>query len=329
MLFWCCFAPTAWAQSRDKVTLLDEKTGSRTRLLCTVVDHTGQFLKYRIRDDSPITVKPSAQVISIETPQTRPHIEALEKYAAGETKEATRLFEQALKQEPRGWVRRDILAMLVRCALRENNRAQAGDRFLLIYSSDKTTQHFKSMPLLWTTAPPTPALHSAAMNWMTQNTPAAKLLAASALLFDPKYQRSAKLDLAGLRSNTDESIRTLAIAQLWRLELPDGKVASATIEAWKDGIGNMPKELRGGPYFVLGESRRQRREYDLAAVSLLWVPLIYDHDYQLSALASLNAADSLKAIGQEEEAAALYREVVLRYGQSSYAQDAAQLLKEF
>jgi hypothetical protein len=62
-------------------------------------------------------------------------------------------------------------------------------------------------------------------------------------------------------------------------------------------------------------------------VAFLWVPLVYDHDYQLSALASLNAADALNAIGQREEALAVYREIVVRYRQSSYAQDAAQILK--
>lgn len=328
LTLWCCLAPNAWAQSvRDKVTLLDEKTGSRTRVLCTVIDHTGEFIRYRVRDDAPVTVKPSSQVISIETPQTATHIKALENYAAGNTKQAVVLFEQALTEEYRDWVRRDILAMLVKCALRQDDYAQAGNRFLILYQSDRTTQYFKSIPLMWKTSAPTAELKTSALNWMNQSTPAAKLLAASALLFDPKYQGSAKLDLQQLRSHTDERVRNLALTQLWRLELPDRKVDAATLDAWQDKIHSMPKELRGGPYFVLGEGRRLRREYDRAAMALLWVPLVYDHDYQISALACLNAADSLKAIGQEDEAMALYHEVAVRYGQSTYAQDAAQILK--
>ncbi|MCA9069995.1 MAG: hypothetical protein KDA84_13780, partial [Planctomycetaceae bacterium] len=176
-------------------------------------------------------------------------------------------------------------------------------------------------------SPPTPELKTAAMNWMNRSNPAAKLLAASALLFDPKYQGTVKLDLQQLRSHPDARIRNLAATQLWRLELPDRKVEAATLVSWQDSIHSLPRELRGGPYFLLGEGRRLRRQHDLAAMALLWVPLVYDHDYQISALACLNAADSLKAIGRNDEAVALYHEVVVRYGQSTYAQDAAQILK--
>jgi len=328
LLLCCCLTSIAAAQSaRDKVTLLDPKTGSQTRLRCTVLDHTGEYIRYKIREDGPVTVKPSSQVISIETAQTLPHIEALNAYSAGNTKEAISAFEKALKQESRSWVRRDILAMLIRCALRQGNRAQAGDRFLLIYASDNSTHHFKSIPLLWTTKPPSPELKTAAINWMKKSNPAAQLLAGSALLFDPKYQSSAKLDLQQLRVHADPRVRNLAITQLWRLELPDGKVAGATLDSWSDRIQAMPEDLRGGPYFLLGQGRKLRQEYDLAAVSLLWVPFVYDQDYQLSALACLNAADSLKSIGQEDEAAVLYGEVARRYGQSTYSQDAAQALK--
>jgi tetratricopeptide (TPR) repeat protein len=295
-------------------------------VVCDVVDHTGEFVRYRVREDGPITVKPSSQVISIETSQTPNHIEGLEKFAAGDTNEAITLLETALGQDGREWVRRDILAVLVRCALRQNNYTQAGERFLMIYGSDSTTLHFKSIPLLWTTSAPDPSLKSVALQWQTRNSAPAKLLAASALLFDPKYQSSVTLELQQLRSNADARVRALAAAQLWRLELVDRKIDDSTLDGWQDAIHSMPEELRGGPYFLVGEGRRLRRHYDRAAVSYLWVPMVHDSDYQLSAQACFNAADSLVAIGQREEATTLYREVLGRYKQSSLAQDAAQAL---
>ena len=321
-------AGPAWGQDlRDKVTLLKEEDGSRVRVMCTVLDHTGEFIRYQMRDDGPTTVKPSSQVISIETAQTTKHIQALEKYAEGDIPAAGRLFEEALSQDSREWVRRDILAMLVKCALRQRNYAQAGERFLMIYASDKTTQHFQGIPLLWRTTAPDPQLKNSAVQWLERGSPAAVLLGGSALLFDPKYQSSAKIELQQLRANPDPRIRYLAIAQLWRLELPGGKIDRPTLAGWQDTIHAMPTSVRGGAYFLLGEGRRQRRQHDAAAVAFLWVPLVYDHDYQLSALATLNAADSLNAIGQRDESIALYREIIARYGQSSYAQDAAQALK--
>jgi TolA-binding protein len=328
LMLWGSFADPAGAQSlRDRVTLLKEEDGSRVRVMCTVLDHTGEFLRYQVRDDGPTTVKPSSQVISIETSQTAKHIQALEKFAEGDTKEATRLFEEALSQDPREWVRRDILAMLVQCALRQSNYTQAGERFLMIYASDKTTHHMKSIPLLWTTLAPDAQHKNAALQWMDRGSPAAKLLSGSALLFDPKYQSSAKLDLQQLRSHPDSRLRYLAMAQLWRLELPARKIDGPTLNGWQDTIRSMPGDVRGGAYFLLGEGRKQSRQYDRAAVAYLWVPMVYHHDYQLAALASLNAADSLNAVGQREEAISLYREITARYGQSSYAQDAAQILK--
>ena len=317
-----------WGQAGpDTITLLKKEDGSRTRMACTVLDHTGEFIRYRLRKNGPITVKPSSQVVSIETSQTLAHINALQKFADGETKQAIELFETALKQEARDWVRRDILAMLVKAALVQNNYAQAGQRFLLIYADDSTTHHFRGIPLRWTTAAPSASLKALALQWMTRDDPVEKLLSASALLFDPKYQNSAKVDLQRLRVHRDPRIRYLAITQLWRLELPARKLQDFTLTNWEDTIRAMPQELRGGPYFVVGESRRQRQEYDLAAMSLLWLPLVYDHDYQLSSQACLNAADSLLAISQKEEARALYHEVATRYRQSSYAQDAVQALK--
>ncbi len=312
---------------RDKVTLLNEEDGSRVRLMCTVVDHTGEFIRYRLRDDGPVTVKPSAQVVSIETSQSRTHIEALEKYAEGDIQAAEQLFEKALTQDPREWVRRDILAMLVRCALRQENSTRAGERFLMIYGSDRTTHHMRGIPLVWTTKAPGPQLKNAALGWLERGSPAAVLLGGSALLFDPKYQAEARLELQQLWANPDPRIRYLAIAQLWRLELPDGQVEGPMLGGWQDTIRSMPADVRGGPYFLLGEGLSRRRQFDRAAVAYLWVPLVYDYDYQLSALASLNAGDALKAVGRRDEAISLYREIVTRYGQTSYAQDAAQALE--
>ncbi len=327
-VFWSHFAINVSAQSlRDKITFLNPDTGSRARVACTILDHTGEYIRYQMQENGPTTVRRSAEVVTLETAQTKPHREGLMALSKGKTKEAITLLEEGMKQESRGWVRRDILAMLVKCALRQENYSQAGSRFLLITDSDKTTHHFRGIPLLWTSSPPSAEHKAAALGWATRADPAAKLLAASALLFDPKYQGSSESDLKRLTVNLDERVRSLATAQLWRVNIRQRKLDQPMLTGWQAAIDAMPKEIRGGPYFVLGEARKQRREYDWAAAALLWVPLVYDYDYQLSAQACLSGAESLNAIGQREEAAALYREVIVRYGQSSYAQDAAQMLK--
>jgi TolA-binding protein len=79
---------------------------------------------------------------------------------------------------------------------------------------------------------------------------------------------------------------------------------------------------------VLGRGYTALQEHDRAAVCFLWLPLVDDHDTHLAARACVNAADSLKRIGQTAQAASLYREVRVRYAATPLAAEAAELLRE-
>ena len=81
-------------------------------------------------------------------------------------------------------------------------------------------------------------------------------------------------------------------------------------------------DLRGGPWYVLGQGRLRLREYEPAATALLRLPLVHDADHFLAARACLEAADALDAAGQTGQAATLYREVTERFSQTPFAQDA-------
>lgn len=55
--------------------------------------------------------------------------------------------------------------------------------------------------------------------------------------------------------------------------------------------------------------------------------VLMDHDSELAARAAVEAADALARIGQRNEAITFYRDVLVRFPQASFAQDAEAGLK--
>ena len=269
---------------------------------------------------------PVNEVLEIKTPQVSAHAEGLRQMAAGRIEPAVQQFEDALKQEDRVWVRREILALLVRCALRQGNYVTAGTRFELLYESDPTTAHFKLIPLKWSPGEISDETRIGAQVAMAREPEVSRLIGASLLLDVPRLTRGAELVLKELATSSDARIQSLAQVQGWRLPIAAGPVANVQLNLWQKRVDALPSDLRGGPAYLLGRAYRGRREHELAAASLLWLPLVDDHDYNLAARACLEAGESLGAIGQEAEADVLYAEVVRRYPDSPFAAEARTLL---
>jgi tetratricopeptide (TPR) repeat protein len=318
---------SAQQAARDKVTLQLEGASSRTIITCTVLDYTGESITIRTRSNLPARSYPAAQVVEVQTAQTEPHMRGLEKFAAADLAGAAAAFEQALREETRDWVRRDILAMLIHCAYRTGDYATAGTRFLVLFESDPQTRHFHLLPLWWTAAPPDAAHENAARGWLIHDSPLARLIGASALLTAARHASSAEAELHRLSgSGADYRVHLLAQLQLWRLRLNAGDLGREELSRWQSRIDALPDGLQGGPYYVLGQAHLRLREHEPAAAALLRVPLVHDADHFLAARACLEAADALAAAGQDSHAATLYREVVERFGTTPFAIEAKQSL---
>lgn len=307
----------------DRVVLQSEETGSRVALSCTVLEYTGESITIRPGPALPDRVYPASQVLSVETPQTRSHVEGRAQFVKGEYDEARKHLEAALAEESRAWVRREILSLLVRCALRQGDRAAAVSNFTLLAASDPSTFHFKLIPLYWFTERPDEALVNEARHWVGRTGHVPQVLGASVLLGTAQYQDSAAEILKELRVKGSSGIRHLAQAQLWRLELNSSQLDPDDLLRWQAELDRMPEDLRAGPSFVLGQASLQLRQYERAAMALLWLPLVSDQDHHLAARAALDAAGALDAIGQKAEAAALYREISERFLNTPYAAQAA------
>ena len=314
--------------SPDQVTLQLPGRSSRVTIRCEVLDYTGEKIVVATQAGVPRKSYPADQVVEVRTPQTPEHVRGLALFAAGQIEQAQRALNQALLDETRAWVRRDILAVLCRCALWEGRYTDAATRFILLTQSDPQTHHFGLIPLIWTPASLSRELEGQAKIWLTHSSAVARLIACSVLLEDPDLGPSARAGLGRLSVAPHPHVPYLARAQIWRTRLRGGGPGPEELEGWQSAIEAMPESVRGGPWYVLGQARLARNESERAAAALLWLPLIYPHDRQLAARAAIQAADSLAAAGEAAGARTVYREVVARFGSTTFAQDARAALAQ-
>lgn len=322
---WLCGLGAARAQ--DKVVLQRGGLGGRMTISGAVEEYTGEQVVIRGDSKEPPRTYPGSEVIEIQTTRTASHTRGLERLADGDVSEAVRELETALKKEPRAWVRRDVLATLVRCRLRQGDYVAAANRFLVLYQSDATTRHFGLIPLVWAPEPISREARDEARSWMAGAVEPARLIAASLLYDDPDWGKQARAELKRLSSSADPRVRVLAQMQAFRGEVATGNPGALQVSNWQRRIDELPDDLRCGPMYLLGRAYAARHDYELAAATLLWMPLIDDHDYRLAARACLEAGVALEKIGQRAEARTLFLEVAVRFAEAPFADEARELLK--
>ncbi|HTI51710.1 MAG TPA: hypothetical protein VL475_12185 [Planctomycetaceae bacterium] len=315
------------AHAEDKVILQRTSLSARVTVSGTVENYTGTEISIRTDNDEAPKTFPSADVVEIQTAQTDSHTRGLKLLADGQAEQAIRELDVAVKMEQRTWVRREILAALVRCGLRRGDYSAAGARFLAIVKSDPTTRHFRVIPLVWAPETISPEVRREALVWMNGRVEAGRLIGASLLYDDREMRKEARSVLKELSSSADDRVRVLAQMQARREEALAGSPGKMQTAQWQQRIDEMPEELRAGPYFLLGRVYAAQHDYELAAATLLWLPLVDDHDFRLASRACLEAGVALDRIGQHAEARTLYREVTVRFADTPFADEAADLLK--
>jgi tetratricopeptide (TPR) repeat protein len=286
------------------------------------VDYTGERITVQFKTGAANKTYPAEQVIEVRTAWQESHELGRKLLSERKLDEASTALQSALVVEKRAWVRREILASLIRCELRSGNRPAAGTRFLQLLESDRTTRCFGLIPLVWASEQISGAAKSQARTWLTQEGDAAHLLGASWLLDDSSSSETAVQELQALQRSTDERVRQLAQAQSWRLKLRALEVSDIELTRWDTRVRDLPASLRGGPSYLLGRGFAMRREHDRAATALLWVALMDDGDARLAARAGVEAAESLKRLGQPEDARRLLQEIATRFPDTEFGEAA-------
>lgn len=315
-----------WAFAQDRVVIRGS-TGGRVTLTGVIEDYTGREIT--IRGQATATKRyPAASVIEVETLQQPAHVQGLKRLDEGQVEAGVKELESALKQENRVWVRREILATLVRAGVRMGDLLRAGSRFLVLVESDPETRYFSWIPLIWAPRERLPdATREQAREWLLDDFEVAQLIGASLLLDDSRTSGAALAALRKLASSTDDRIRYLSQAQSWRRQVAQGDLGELQVEQWRERVEAMPSELRAGPFYIVSRAYASRQEFELAAAAALWLPLVDDHDQPLTARATLDAAASLTRIGRDVESRSLLREVVRRFAGTPFAGEATELLQ--
>lgn len=279
-----------------------------------VLDWTGTELQLEA-ENGAIRKMNAKQVESVDTVRLETHVAGMRFLAEGKLDEAKEELLKALADEPRVWMRREILAELVRADLALGNRGGAATHFLALYLSDPETMWWNRIPLDWGWEPPSSTDASLARNWIRPTeSPVSQLMGASILLFDPSESALAQERLKRLAVSTDRRVYSLARAQQWRLRLKGARVSEGEVKIWLDRLEEVPESLRGGAHFLIGHGYASAAKPEQAAVHWLWLPLVHDEDPRLAAEAEVLAAEQLMQIGRAGDAVVLYREVVERFG---------------
>jgi tetratricopeptide (TPR) repeat protein len=305
-----CFFHLAPALADDTVVFATGKEGrGRSRIAGTILDYTGTELRIR-QASGRESVVPAEKVVSIDTPKTPKHLAGDALFDAGDFTKAVDPYREAMREEKRLWMHRQILAQLVWCYRNLGQVERAGDIFLLLVDNDPSTQFFDAIPLAWTSAAPAPAAERQAKTWLAKSSQsAALLLGASWLLSTDRAVAIAALDR--LAADADSRIAQLAAAQLWRTKLVTAKPDE--VARWQADVEKLPAPLQAGPYYVAAEALARLGNHEQAALAYLRVPLLHSRHRYLNPDALFGAGRALETLGRPTEAAGVYRELTADY----------------
>ncbi|WP_437186585.1 hypothetical protein SH668x_003741 [Planctomicrobium sp. SH668] len=312
--------------AEDRVTYIPEGASGPVIIVGEVVDYTGRDLIFRSTTGSQRLA--SSVISGIETKYVPAHQRGLEEFQEGKTTEAIVSFQEALKVEPRQWVQREILAMLVKCFLRQDDLSSALQSFREIAISDPLTRHWGIAPLVWAPQTVSDRIRQEMIPWLKSERQVERMLGASLLLFDPTYQREAESNLALLSRDVNPVLSAYGKTQLWRLQIAKRDADPLSMESWRKEIQLMRPELRSGPQYLLSCAYEVQGDHRRSAAEGLWLPYVYPEHEVLAARAMGDAIGSLKRTGLTSEASTLQLELLNRYPWSREASQLRGALKQ-
>ena len=260
----------------------------------------------------------NTHVVEVQTAWDESYQAGLKELQQGRVKLAIEQFGYAMQKESRPWARRIIRSHLVKSYLAVDQPADAVEQFLEIVATDPQTRFLHLAPLPW--AESGNALVQQAEKWLEMRQPVGQLIGASWLLGGPERSVAIK-KLEELSRDIDPRVRSLAIAQLWRTRT---NVRPKQTEVWEGLVEKMPRQFRAGPLFVLAGAQSKCQKSDQALINLMRIPILYPQQRSLGAAALYRSAGLLHNKGQAKQSKAILNELVTKYPETIWAQQASQ-----
>jgi len=215
-------------------------------------------------------------------------------------------LQAALQTEPREWARREIRASLA-FALRCNGQfSQCLAEIEKILEEDPESRHVVELPLVWDERLSAEHRIELPVEDLYSKSVARQLTAASGLLQESQHEVAALAVLSSLRKSSRGSLQTLAAMQLWRVNLLSPEPLDRyRVDELRRDLKRLDRRLRSGPEFLLGRALLLMHDYDNAATSLLWMPLLEPLDPWTTAASLSDAVSALELAGRTTEAESL------------------------
>jgi tetratricopeptide (TPR) repeat protein len=286
----------------DRVVVRSEGGYRPKTISCVIEDIAGQKIVVR-RSGSTVNVIRLQDVVSVQFRKSEEFNDGLKKLQERDWKTALTSLQTAATTENRNWARREINAHLAQAyrALGEFEGCLATVE--KIVQDDPDTRHVVELPLVWDERlPATNRIQLAAAD-LKSPSEVRRLTAASALLHDSSQETAAVAVLKDLEKSSTGVLLELVRAQLWRLRLlhPD-QLREAEVSSWSQSVRQLDRRTRSGPEFIIGRALLATHDYDNAATSLLWMPLLEPLDPPTTNASLQDAITALELSGRQSEA---------------------------
>jgi tetratricopeptide (TPR) repeat protein len=258
------------------------------------------------------------EIVDVQTRWPTTYLDAQNQIQSGNLASAVQQLQSAFATESRDWAKRIIQADLVRVLDAIGNHAEATRIFVDLLKNDRQSRFFRFCPLPWTEG--TGKLDRQAEALMQTSDPVQQLIGASWLLSGRQREKAEKI-LEELTRDIDPNIKSLAIAQLWRVRMFGVNVKQ--VELWERLVNQMPSSVKAGPLLVLAETQAKLGRSQEATTNLMRIPILYSEHLQLSAAALYRAGQLLQNSGQPDHARTVWEELHRKFPTTIWGQQVA------
>ncbi len=302
------------AQAQDTVITRGDDSGKTAKRRGEIVAWKGTALS--LKSGARTREIANDRIVQIETDWSTEYATGKSLSAKRKFAEAIVSFRKALNIEQREWAKTIIRAELIKAYSAAEQDRSAIEEFGSITASDPQTRFMNLIPLAWAGSVGAADIRNYTESWLAANEPVLQLMAASWHLGGPKRSDAIQV-LKKLANDFEPRIANLAAAQLWRTELTN--VNPGQLKKWIQRIAQMPKDLRAGPYFVLGSAQSRLKMTDQAAINFMRIPILYPQHPNLAAASLYKCGNLMHNEQRTEEAKSIWNELMNDYPNSVWA----------
>lgn len=304
----------------DAVLVRSPVTGHVTRRSGVIENLAGNIVYLRRAGGAKVERIRLRDVHELSFRKSAEYDAGLELLQKRDCEKALSSFQTAESIERRAWVSREIMASSAQALVTLGRRPEAVKRIEKILEDDPATRHVALLPVVWDERLPPSERGAAAPDELKSPSLLQRLTAASVLLQSTEHGAAARETLTELRTCGKTGIQDLAEIQLWRVRLlkPD-QLRRTDVTFWQTRAAELDRTMRGAAEFLIGRALMRFYEYDTAAVSLMWMPLMCPDDRVTAAASLRDAAEAMRQSGRAAAAAQVTGELMAWFPETSSA----------